>query len=80
MRNLAQILLFVLTVLELTLGLVAGTVALLSLITETIARAVASLDEAFARRFRLTRVSPKLRKELADVLYGITTTPAGGTR
>lgn len=79
MKTLAQTLLFVLTVLELALGLVAGTVALLSLITETIARAVAGLDEAFARRFRLARVSPKLRKELADVLYGIAT-PAGGTR
>ncbi|WP_327162044.1 hypothetical protein [Streptomyces zaomyceticus] len=80
MKSLAQTVLFILTVLELTLGLVAGTVALLSLITETIARAVAGLDERFARRFRLARVSPKLRKELADVLYGITTTPAGGTR
>ncbi|MCX5225834.1 hypothetical protein [Streptomyces sp. NBC_00233] len=80
MKTFAQVLLFVLTVLELSLGLLAGTVALLSLITETIARAVAWLDERFARRFRLARVSPKLRKELADVLYGITTTPAGGTR
>ncbi|MFD3728273.1 hypothetical protein [Streptomyces sp. NPDC058671] len=79
MKTLAQTVLFVLTVLELTLGLLAGTVALLSLITETIARAVAGLDERFARRFRIARVSPKLRKELADVLYGITT-PAGGTR
>ncbi|MFB6631985.1 hypothetical protein ACFCWY_18980 [Streptomyces sp. NPDC056362] len=80
MKTLAHILLFVLTVLELSLGLVAGTVALVSLITETVARAVAGLDERFARRFRLTRVSPKLRQELADVLYGITTTPAGGAR
>ncbi|MFJ8659295.1 hypothetical protein [Streptomyces sp. NPDC093795] len=79
MKSLAQTVLFVLTVLELALGLLAGTVALLSLITETIARAVAGLDEAFARRFRLDRVSPKLRQELADVLYGIAT-PAGGTR
>ncbi|WP_318209855.1 hypothetical protein [Streptomyces sp. SJL17-1] len=79
MKTLAHTVLFVLTVLELTLGLVAGTVALLSLITETIARAVAGLDDRFARRFRLARVSPKLRKELADVLYGIAT-PAGGTR
>lgn len=80
MKTLAQTVLFVLTVLELALGLVAGTVALLSLITETIARAVAGLDERFARRFRLAHISPTLRKELADVLYGITTTPAGGTR
>ncbi|MEV6245233.1 hypothetical protein AB0M38_03385 [Streptomyces sp. NPDC051742] len=79
MKTLAQILLFVLTVLELALGLLAGTVALLSLITETIARAAAAADERFARRFRLDRVSPKLRQELADVLYGITT-PAGGAR
>ncbi|MFG3038109.1 hypothetical protein ACGFYZ_14485 [Streptomyces sp. NPDC048330] len=80
MKTLAQVLLFVLTVLELSLGLLAGAVALASLITETVARAVAGLDERFARRFRLARVSPKLRQELADVLYGITTTPAGGTR
>ncbi|MFF3840787.1 hypothetical protein [Streptomyces sp. NPDC001930] len=80
MKTLAQTLLFVLTVLELALGLLAGTVALLSLVTETLARATTAVDERFARRFRLTRVSPKLRKELADVLYGITTTPAGGTR
>ncbi|MBP2581836.1 hypothetical protein J3A78_002314 [Streptomyces sp. PvR006] len=80
MKTFAQTLLFVLTVLELSLGLLAGTVALLSLITETIARAVARVDERFARRFRLARFSPKLRKELADVLYGITTTPTGGTR
>ncbi|WP_432059624.1 hypothetical protein [Streptomyces sp. S1] len=69
MRTAAQILLFVLTVLELALGLVAGTVA----------RAATAVDERFARRFRLARVSPKLRKELADVLYGIAT-PAGGSR
>ncbi|MFI8398725.1 hypothetical protein ACIGG5_00545 [Streptomyces sp. NPDC085463] len=79
MRTAAQILLFVLTVLELALGLVAGAVALLSLVTETIARAATAVDEHFARRFRLARVSPKLRKELADVLYGIAT-PAGGSR
>ncbi|WP_435057539.1 hypothetical protein [Streptomyces sp. bgisy060] len=79
MRTAAQILLFVLTVLELALGLVAGTVALLSLVTETIARAATAVDERFARRFRLARVSPKLRKELADVLYGIAP-PAGGSR
>ncbi|MEE1813729.1 hypothetical protein PUR59_01565 [Streptomyces sp. SP18ES09] len=80
MKTLAHILLFVLTVLELSLGLVAGVVALVSLITETVARAVAGLDERFARRFRISRVSPKLRQEIADVLYGITMTPAGGTR
>ena len=79
MRTAAQMLLFVLTVLELSLGLVAGAVALLSLITETIARAIAAADERFAKRFRLARVSPRLRKELADVLYGIAT-PTGGTR
>ncbi|MFE5549202.1 hypothetical protein ACFQ71_36010 [Streptomyces sp. NPDC056534] len=72
--------LFLLTVLELALGLLAGVVALLSLVTETLARAATAVDERFARRLRLTRISPKLRKELADVLYGITTTPAGGTR
>ncbi|MFF9017275.1 hypothetical protein ACF09C_30460 [Streptomyces sp. NPDC014870] len=80
MKTLAQVLLFVLTVLELSLGLLAGTVALLSLITETIARAVAGLDERFARRFRLTRVSPRFRTELADVLSGIASPTCGGTR
>ncbi|MFD7980850.1 hypothetical protein [Streptomyces sp. NPDC059071] len=78
MRTLAQTLLFVLTVLEFALGLVAGAVALASLITETIARAATAADEAFARRYRLARVSPKLRSEIATVLSGIAA--PGGTR
>lgn len=80
MRTVAHALLFVLTVLELALGLLAGVVALASLITETVARAIAAADERFARRFRLARVSPRLRAELADVLSGIASPTAGGTR
>ncbi|MFE5628052.1 hypothetical protein [Streptomyces sp. NPDC056543] len=80
MRTAAQILLFVLTVLELALGLLAGVAALASLVTETVARGIAAADERFARRFRLTRVSPRLRTELADVLSGIASPTSGGTR
>jgi hypothetical protein len=81
MKVLANIALFVLTVLEMLLGLIAGTVALVSLITETLARATAAGGDSFARRFRLTPVSPRLRTELANVLSGMANTPAaGGTR
>lgn len=79
MRFLAHLALFLLTVLEMALGVVAGTIALASLITEMVARVTAAGGDAFARRFRLSPVSPRLRTELANVLSGIAT-PAGGTR
>ena len=80
MRIVANTVLFVLTVLEMTLGIIAGSIALASLITETVARAAAAGGDTFARRFRLTPVSPRLRTELATVLSGIANPAAGGTR
>ncbi|WP_060903074.1 MULTISPECIES: hypothetical protein [Streptomyces] len=80
MRALANTALFLLTVLEMTLGIIAGSIALASLITETVARATAAGGDTFARRFRLTPVSPRLRTELATVLSGIANPAAGGTR
>ncbi len=80
MRTLAHTALFVLTVLEMALGLVAGTAALVSVITEMVARATAAGGDTFARRFRLSPVSPRLRTELATVLSGIANPAAGGTR
>lgn len=80
MRIAAHIALFLLTVLEMAFGLVAGTIALVSLITETVARATAAGGDWFARRSGLTPVSPRLRTELANVLSGIANPVAGGTR
>ncbi|MEV5204906.1 hypothetical protein [Streptomyces sp. NPDC053720] len=78
-KALAHILLFLLTFIEMSLGIIAGTVALISLITETLARATAAGGDHFARRFRLAPVSPRLRTELAAVLSTMAT-PAGGAR
>ena len=80
MRSLAHTALFLLTVLEMALGLIAGTAALVSVITEMVARATAAGGDTFARRFRLSPVSPRLRTELATVLSGIANPAAGGTR
>ncbi|TJZ41195.1 hypothetical protein FCH28_37550 [Streptomyces piniterrae] len=80
MRFIGHLALFLLTVLEMTLGVIAGTVALISLITEMVARATAAGGDMFARRFRLSPVSPRLRTELANVLSGIANPAAGGTR
>ncbi|WP_030390487.1 hypothetical protein [Streptomyces sp. NRRL S-241] len=77
---LTHTLLFILAVLELALGVIAGTVALLSLITETAARATAAGGDSLARRFRLNPFSPRLRTELAQLLAGIATPAAGGPR
>jgi hypothetical protein len=79
-RAFAHTALFLLTVLEMTLGLIAGTAALVSVITEMVARATAAGGDSFARRFRVRPVSPRLRTELATVLSGIANPAAGGTR
>ncbi|MFJ3184409.1 hypothetical protein ACIPJN_39270 [Streptomyces sp. NPDC086796] len=79
MRFLAHLALFLLTVLEMALGVIAGTIALVSLITETVVRATAAGGDSFARRFCLTPPSPRLREELAAVLSTMAN-PAGGTR
>ncbi|MFI7396529.1 hypothetical protein [Streptomyces tendae] len=80
MKVLAHLALFLLTVLEMTLGVIAGVAALVSVITEMVARATAAGGDTFARRARVRPVSPRLRTELATVLSGIATPAAGGTR
>ncbi|GGZ19709.1 hypothetical protein [Streptomyces nitrosporeus] len=79
MRFLAHLVLFLLTVLEMALGVIAGSIALVSLITETVARATAAGADSFARHARLTPTSPRLREELAALLSTMAT-PAGGNR
>ncbi|MFE6691933.1 hypothetical protein ACFVFQ_36375 [Streptomyces sp. NPDC057743] len=80
MRFLAHLALFLLTVLEMTLGVIAGVAALVSVITEMVARATAAGGDTFARRAHVRPVSPRLRSELATVLSGIANPAAGGTR
>jgi hypothetical protein len=79
-RALAHLALFLLTVLEMTLGVIAGIAALVSVITEMTARATAAGGDTFARRARLRPVSPRLRTEMANVLSGLANPAAGGTR
>ncbi|MBP5942585.1 hypothetical protein [Streptomyces acidiscabies] len=79
-RALAHLALFVLMVLEMTLGVIAGIAALVSVITEMVARATAAGGDTFARRVRVRPISPRLRTELATVLSGIANPAAGGTR
>ncbi|MET9366078.1 hypothetical protein ABZX93_34980 [Streptomyces sp. NPDC006632] len=79
-RALAYLALFLLTVLEMTLGLIAGAAAMVSVITEMVARATAAGGDNFARRVRICPVSPRLRTEMANVLSGLANPAAGGTR
>ncbi|MEU3520189.1 hypothetical protein ABZ770_33810 [Streptomyces sp. NPDC006654] len=78
MRAAISFLLFLLAVLEMTAGVIAGSVALASLITEGIARALAAGNSRFARRYGASPVTARLREELAAVLS--TTTGTGGAR
>ncbi|WP_225848797.1 hypothetical protein [Streptomyces sp. HPF1205] len=68
MRTAANVCLFLLTVLSLSLGVLAGTVALASLLTETAARIAAAAGDRFARRFRVTPFTSGLRDEIAAML------------
>jgi hypothetical protein len=67
-RTLATIGLWLLTVLGMSLGVIAGTVALASLLTETAARLAVTGGDRFARRHRLTPFTSGLRDELAALL------------
>lgn len=80
MRAAVQILLFLLVVLEMAAGLLAGSVALASLITEAVARTVSAGAQGLARRAGVEPISLKLREELAAVLATTATTTSGGTR
>lgn len=68
MRTLTTVSLFVLTLLGMSLGIVAGAVALASVITESAARLSLAGADKFADRFSLARVSPQLRDDLARLL------------
>ncbi|WP_420169086.1 hypothetical protein [Streptomyces violaceoruber] len=74
-----QAVLVLLTVLEMVAGLIAGSVALASLITEAVARAASAGTTQFARRAGADPVSLRLRDELAAVL-ATTISTQGGTR
>lgn len=78
MRTIAQAALFLLTVIEMLLGLVAGSMALASLLTEVAARASSAGNEAFARHARLSPVTPRLRNDVASLLFGAA--HAGGAK
>jgi hypothetical protein len=51
-----------------SLGVIAGTVALASLITETAARLAATGGDKFAERFRIAPFTSGLRDDLAGLL------------
>ncbi|MFJ9094620.1 hypothetical protein ACIRIR_24305 [Streptomyces globisporus] len=80
MRSFVHVALFVLVVLEMAAGLIAGSVALASLITEAAARTVSAGTQGLARRVGVEPISLKLREELAAVLATTATTTSGGTR
>lgn len=67
MKTIASICLFVLTVLGMSLGVVAGTVALASLITETAARAATNGADHLAAHLRVSPPRLQLRDELAGL-------------
>jgi len=69
-RALATVALWLLTVLGMSLGIVAGAVALAGLLTETAARLAVAGGDRFARRYRLAPFTSGLRDELACLLTG----------
>ncbi|MDX3686097.1 hypothetical protein OG893_09440 [Streptomyces sp. NBC_01696] len=80
MRSFVHVALFLLVVLEMAAGLLAGSVALASLITEAAARTVSAGAQGLARRAGVEPISLRLREELAAVLATTATTTSGGTR
>lgn len=70
--------LFVLAVLEIVAGLLAGSAALASLVTEALARTTSAGARAFARRAGARPMTLRLRADLAAVLS--TAVPEGGSR
>ncbi|MFI1294345.1 hypothetical protein ACH4VM_39255 [Streptomyces sp. NPDC020792] len=75
--SLVHVALFVLAVLEIVAGLVAGSAALASLTTEALARATSAGARAFARRAGVDPMSLRLRADLAAVLSTSTATEGG---
>lgn len=71
--------LFVLAALEIVVGLLAGSAALASLVTEALARTTSAGTRAFARRTGSRPMTLRLRADLAAVL-STSTAPEGGSR
>ncbi|MCC8341104.1 hypothetical protein LMJ38_35015 [Streptomyces sp. R1] len=69
--------LFVLSVLEIVAGLLAGSAALASLTTEAFARTTSAGARAFARWAGVDPMSLRLRADLAAVLSTSTATEGG---
>ncbi|MGK4586036.1 hypothetical protein [Kitasatospora sp. HPMI-4] len=72
--------LFVLALLEIVFGVVAGCVALVGLVAELLARYTSAGAAALAGRLGVEPIAPRLRQELARLLFASMTTPAGGAR
>lgn len=78
--SLVHLALFVLAVLEILAGLIAGSAALASLTTEAFARAVSAGTRSFSRWVGVDPMSLRLRAGLAEVLSTSTTATEGGSR
>jgi hypothetical protein len=78
MRTLINLALFLLAVLEMVAGLIAGSAALVSLTTEALARSASAASQGFSRRVGVDPMALKLRADLAAVLS--VTTPEGASR
>jgi hypothetical protein len=70
-RAVATALLWLMTVLALALGVVAGAVAVAGLLTETAARLGATSADRLARRYHLAPFTSGLRDELRAVITGM---------
>jgi hypothetical protein len=77
-RSLVHVALFVLAVLEILAGLIAGSAALASLMTEGLARTVSAGARSFSRWTGVDPMSLRLRADLEAVLS--TTATEGGSR
>jgi hypothetical protein len=71
--------LFVLALLELVFGIVAGCVAIAAIITEMLARAASAGATKLGGALGVDPVAPRLRQELAQLLL-VGAAPAGGAR
>lgn len=76
--SLVHLALFVLAVLEILAGLIAGSAALASLTTEALARVVSAGARSFSRWAGVDPMSLRLRADLAAALS--TTATEGGSR
>ena len=71
--------LFVLALLELVFGIVAGCVAIAALVVEMLARGTSAGAAKLGGALGVDPVAPRLRQELAQLLL-VGAAPAGGAR